>query len=746
MRIILIIGGGILQIPLIEASRSLQLKTLLLDGNPNAPGMDLADNSIIESTLHAENALNAVLRFSDVNSIRGVVTAGTDASFTVATIARHLGLPGIDPENARAATDKFLMRKKLRDSGIPVPEFSEVSDLSECRQEAQRIGFPLVMKPTDNMGARGVIRVNSMEEIHHAYQHSRKFARAGKVLIEEYMPGPELSVDAISYNGQPRISGIADRIITREPYFVEIGHNMPSALNREILAEAERVMVAGMKALGIDHGAAKGDLKVTPGGVKIGELAARLSGGFMSSHTYPYHSGVNLHRAAVQIAIGEKPDQLEVTQNYISIERSIMCEPGKILNITGIESARSVPGVKDVILTRSEGQILKEATSNIEKLGHIIVCADTLESAVSIAEATRRRIEITVDDSYAFEQTEIEEIARKRFPGDICRVCPVCDGKRCSSGIPGMGAPGQMRTFHENYESLQSIKIVPKYIRDPITPDTTFKLFGETFRHPIMPAPITGVSTNMGGVMDELDYLRIILRASAESGIPAWIGDSVSPHKFDDFLKVIETEQKQYKIPFIMIMKPRDDYDLVVTRLQKAMDAGALAVGMDMDSIVLNIMSLRNVIARERSSEELARMKTKIGSPFIVKGVLSVEDAKACVDAGIDGIVISNHGGRLIDGMPTVRDVISDIITTTGDRLTVFADGGVRSGMDVFRMLSMGAHGVLVGRPTVINAVGAGKAGVKTLLRMYHEDLIRSMKACGAESPDSINKSMVTGV
>ncbi len=209
--------------------------------------------------------------------------------------------------------------------------------MNDAKEALSFLKFPLVMKPADNMGARGVIKVERADDLNHAFRHAKRFCPTGELILEEYMEGPELSVDALAFNGQIRMTGIADRIIEREPYFIEIGHNMPSRMPKSVLAEVEQVMAGGMRALGIHLGAGKGDIKVTKDGVKIGEIAARLSGGFMSAFTYPLSTGVNLNRAALLISLGETPDNLEPVLNRVSIERSLLSKPGKLLAINGIE-------------------------------------------------------------------------------------------------------------------------------------------------------------------------------------------------------------------------------------------------------------------------------------------------------------------------------------------------------------------------------------------------------------------------
>lgn len=735
-RNLIIIGGGFLQVPLIETSREMGLSPVVFDMSANAPGMALADHQVLMSTRDIDGCVREARRLREVLPIHGVVTAGTDASRAVAAIAGTLDLPGIRYADAEAASNKVLMRKRLRQHGVPIPGFFSVWSLKEAREAMDELTFPLVLKPADNMGARGVIKVSAREEIYAAFRHAKKHSPTGEMILEEYMSGPELSVDALAWdNGRSfRMTGIADRIIDREPYFVELGHNMPSALPAEILAEAECVMAAAMKALGIHTGAGKGDLKVTADGVKVGEVAARLSGGFMSSHTYPQHSGVNLLRAAIQIALGDAPDGLEPTRNRVAIERGILSRPGKILAFSGKAKMERVPGVDLVEFTRVPGDVIPIATSNIDKVGHILATADTLAEAEAAAARAMELLELEVDDTYSVDWKQVEERARVRFTDRVCWVCKNCDGRNCASGVPGMGAVGSMSTFQDNSNALAEYRIVPRYIRDAVTVDTTTELFGRKFEHPIFTAPMTGAVTNLQGAIDEYDFARILLDGSRENGSLGWVGDGASPEKYKIILEALRVVDGLG----VAIFKPRADTDALITRFREAEEQGVLAVGMDIDAISFRTMELRGQATIARGYDALRRLRDTTRLPFVLKGIVSPEDAELAVAAGVDAIVVSNHGGRVLDAMPGTARVLPMIAAAVNHRIPVLADGGIRSGQDAFKMLALGADAVLVGRTLAIAAVGGGVPAVKFLLSKYAGELRKTMNLCGAANLDEI--------
>jgi len=736
---ILIIGGGLLQVPIIQTAKTMKLKTLVADMNPSSIGFQIADEKIIMSTKDVEGMVREAKRYCQSNSIHGVITAGTDASMTVAAVASAIGLPGIRFVDAEAASNKVKMRQRLKEHGIPIPAFAPVWSLQDAKDAINHLTFPLVMKPADNMGARGVIKVNDKDEIPHAFRHAKKFCPTGELILEEYMEGPELSVDALAFQGQIRMTGIADRIIEREPFFIEVGHNMPSRLPEKVLMEVEDVMARGMRALGIHLGAGKGDIKVTKDGVKIGEIAARLSGGYMSAFTYPLSTGVNLNRAALLIALGETPDNLEPVLKRVSIERSLLASPGKLIQIHGAEDAKKIDGVNEVFLQSKPGDLIKEPTNNIEKSGHVIITADSLEEANLVFEKVKKVIKFEVDEIFSISEKEINDAARLRFGKEICWVCKVCDGINCASGVPGMGGVGRMETFQDNNIALQEYHIVPSYIRDQIAPVIESKFLGLTLKTPIMSAPMTGVGTNMNFVMTDLDYAELVTRSFVQNGSIAWLGDGASVDKY----KIMIQALKKVEGKGILICKPRADEGLLHSRLQEAENAGIFAVGMDIDAVNFKTMAIKNLGSIARNIEKLSKLKATVKIPFILKGIMSLDDAKLAMDAGFDAIVVSNHGGRVLDGLPGTARVLPKIAELLKGKIPILVDGGIRSGMDVFRMIALGADQVLLGRPVAISIVGGDEAGIRFLLNRYSEELQQTMSITGAKSLVDIKFSML---
>ncbi|NOY09081.1 MAG: ATP-grasp domain-containing protein [Spirochaetes bacterium] len=394
---ILILGGGIMQLPAIRIAKRKGWKVFLADADSKAPGIDIADEFVNVDLKDRDGMLKAARNIRIKNGLDGIFTAGTDFSTTVAWVAEKMNLPGIPYDVAAAATDKSRMRSVFKDNNVPSPAFLYVKKDDNLQKVTEVLDFPLVVKPVDNMGARGVRRVNNGYELKNAVDDAYKNSRSGKVIIESYITGPELSLDAIVYKGRITVCGIADRHICFPPYFVEMGHTMPSVMGRKYLKEAVDVFKRGVKAIGIDNGAAKGDIKISSGGAVVGEIAARLSGGYMSGWTFPYSSGIEVTEAALNIAAGLKPGNLKPVRSMVSAERAFISIPGKVKEIYGTEEARAVKGIQDLFMRISIGSIVRFPTNNVEKCGNVISLGADHDDAVNSAEAAVRKIFILLE-------------------------------------------------------------------------------------------------------------------------------------------------------------------------------------------------------------------------------------------------------------------------------------------------------------------------------------------------------------
>jgi isopentenyl diphosphate isomerase/L-lactate dehydrogenase-like FMN-dependent dehydrogenase len=315
-----------------------------------------------------------------------------------------------------------------------------------------------------------------------------------------------------------------------------------------------------------------------------------------------------------------------------------------------------------------------------------------------------------------------------------CRVCPVCDGRVCAGEVPGMGGTGTGSSFRANLEALARHRFNMKTLHGVKTTDTTLTLWGQELSMPIMVAPITGVSYNMGGKMAEDEFTDVWVGGALQAGSLGMIGDGADPVMYDGGLKAIRAAGGK-GVPFI---KPRSQ-DEIIKRIRQAEDAGAIAVGMDVDGAGLITMALKGQPVEPKTAAELKEVIAATKLPFIVKGIMTAAEAEIAAECGAAAIVVSNHGGRVLDFTPGAADVLYQISGRVKGKLTILADGGVRSGADVLKLLALGADAVLVGRPLVIGAFGGGKDGIALLLNKMKSELVSAMLLTGTADVKRVN-------
>lgn len=332
---------------------------------------------------------------------------------------------------------------------------------------------------------------------------------------------------------------------------------------------------------------------------------------------------------------------------------------------------------------------------------------------------------------------DVKNNAREKMKG-VCAICRECNGVWCRGMVPGMGGSGNGSTMQRNYNKLNEIRIMMKTLHNVKDPNVKFNFLGKVLSSPLVVAPITGLNYNAGGAISEEDYIDDIVNGSIECGTIAMIGDGGNP----DFYKWGIEAIKKVKGNGVAIIKPRENSE-IIKRIRMAEEVGALAVGIDIDGAGLLVMKTMGQPVGPKSIEELKELVESTKLPFILKGILSVEEAKIAMKAGAAGIIVSNHGGRVFNGTISSTEVLAEISEAVGDKMLIIADGGVREGIDVVKFLALGAHCVLVGRPIIWGSVGGRREGVKLTLETLKNQLYQSMILTGALSLEKINKNMI---
>lgn len=328
--------------------------------------------------------------------------------------------------------------------------------------------------------------------------------------------------------------------------------------------------------------------------------------------------------------------------------------------------------------------------------------------------------------------------AARECVGPYCKACPVCNGRACGNAMPGPGSKVPGNVAARNYDKWQEICVNMDTLCDNVTPDTSFEMFGHTFSAPIFAAPLGALDMHYGPKYKDQEYNRILTKAACDYGVAALTGDGVNP----DIMKSSVADSKALGGMVIPTIKPWNK-EAVFEKLDICNEAGIFAAAMDIDGAGLPFLKAMNPNAGSKSVAEMKEITEYANMPFILKGIMTVAGAKKAVEAGAKAIVVSNHGGRVQGGVPSTAEVLPEIADAVKGQITILVDGGIRSGVDVFRALALGADGVLIGRPIIPMIYAGGADGFKVYMDKIVGELKSTMTMCGAATLKDIDRSKV---
>lgn len=334
-------------------------------------------------------------------------------------------------------------------------------------------------------------------------------------------------------------------------------------------------------------------------------------------------------------------------------------------------------------------------------------------------------------------QKEVLEQARTCL-GAYCKGCQVCNGRVCKNQVPGPGAKGVGDTAIRNYDKWKEIRVQMDTICENKSVDTTFRLFGKEFAYPFFAGPVGAVNLHYGEKYNDASYNDVLVSGCAAAGIAAFTGDGANP----DVMKAATDAIGAVGGMGVPTVKPWNP-ETVSEKMELVRQSGAFAAAMDIDAAGLPFLKNMTPPAGSKSVEELAGIVKDAGVPFIVKGVMTVKGALKAKEAGAAAIVVSNHGGRVLDQCPATAEVLPEIVEAVGGSMTVFVDGGIRCGTDIFKALALGADGVLIARPFVTAVYGGAEEGVAELVERLGAELKDTMAMCGAHSLKEITADMI---
>ncbi len=321
-----------------------------------------------------------------------------------------------------------------------------------------------------------------------------------------------------------------------------------------------------------------------------------------------------------------------------------------------------------------------------------------------------------------------------------CRACPVCDGLACKNTIPGPGAKGLGTGAIRSYQKWQELCVNMDTICENSDTDTTYDFFGQKLVIPVMAGPVGAVTLHYGDKFDDLRYNNVLVDGCAKAGILAFTGDGTNPAVMEGAADAL----KAHNGCGVPTVKPWN-LDTIRQKMDLMKAADPCAIAMDIDAAGLPFLKGLTPPAGSKTVDQLKEIAAMAGKPFILKGIMTVSGAKKALEAGAAGIVVSNHGGRVLDQCPATAEVLPAIADAVGGKMKVFVDGGIRSGMDVFKALALGADAVLIARPFVTMVYGGGQEGIQAYVSKLQAELADTMAMCGAHTLADINRSMLFG-
>jgi biotin carboxylase len=390
---LMVLTGNAWSLPLIRRAKELGLRVIVTDRSPTAPGLAIADVPLPLDTNDYHSILDAATKYR----VDGVLTEQTDVGvLTAARVADQLGLPGIGPEKATAATNKFVMRECCRRAGIPIPRYELVRTIDQAVSAATSIGLPVVIKPIDGQSSRGVAKVWHAADIPYWFAWSKERSKSGDLLVEEMLEGQDTSVEGFIANGECHTLAICDKIKISPRLTVDLQLVYPARFTPTVVEELRTVNQAVVAAIGLTLGFTHAEYVVTPKGVRLLEIAARGCGAGVMTSLLPAMLECDLLGLRIRQALGEQVGAPRITSTRCGMLEFMLLPPGRLEIIEGLDKARLVPGILGINFTVTPGQIIRSAESGDGRPGYMHVVADTHEDLFRTSEQAKSLIKTSI--------------------------------------------------------------------------------------------------------------------------------------------------------------------------------------------------------------------------------------------------------------------------------------------------------------------------------------------------------------
>lgn len=391
----MVLAAGQLQIPVIKKAHEMGHYVIAVDDDPNAPGMALADKAIVPGGLMNEEKL---VNIAKEERIDGVIHPCSEVAMNVlGRINDELGLYGVSKETAIKATNKHLMREAFEMYGAPSPQSSCYFDADVAfRAFCTDFHGDAILKPSRNSGSRGIAKIYvdiKREEFARLFERAKDESRDRSVMLEQFVEGPEFSVEIIVWNKEIHVLQVTDKKTTEAPYFVELGHSQPSLFPKDIVEAVKNAAIMGVRALQANNCACHAEVKVQNGQAFIMEIGARLGGDFISTELTRLSTGIDMVAAAINVALGEEPDLEPITKSQGVAIRYFTPKPGRVISVENTE-ALNRPDVYNAEIYVKPGDEVREVKSSLDRSGHVIVTAPTPYEAINIVETIINEVQI----------------------------------------------------------------------------------------------------------------------------------------------------------------------------------------------------------------------------------------------------------------------------------------------------------------------------------------------------------------
>lgn len=326
----------------------------------------------------------------------------------------------------------------------------------------------------------------------------------------------------------------------------------------------------------------------------------------------------------------------------------------------------------------------------------------------------------------------------KETIGPNCKVCPECNGLGCGNTMPGPGSKAPGNGANDNWKAWRAIKLNMDVIAPNCPVDTSTELWGRTLSLPLFSAPVGSIAWQYNPDDDVRDFNEQVMAASEKCGTIGAFADGIEASVLTRALESC----KNHGGGGMAVINPHANEE-IIGKLALVNEAKPFAACVVIDSAGLPHLRLKNLSAGTKTVEQLRELKEYCQVPFAVKGIMTAKSALKAVEAGVDALIVSNHGGRVLASTPATAEVLPEIVDAVAGRAKIIVDGGIRSGVDIFKALALGADAVMLCRPYIISYYGGGAAGVECLIEKLRSELSDTMYMCGARKISDISRNMV---